>query len=233
MYYTRSFFYYIFFNIHKVKIKQYFFIILLIIVLISTSCSILSNYEIKIGKAICLEKSDLIYIKKITDDKIDKLTINTPYLKNTDIKGIKLYTDFDKTKKTRELLRTFFKERGFLVFIAKQYYNYNNNKNILAIINSKDHFDIVRIQKTENRQRNLTTDKIIKRLREWESKFRFEIIGAESYWIKARFITKPLDIRKFTEELILFCPELLNDGTGKIEDMIAKMHRDNSFFLLF
>jgi hypothetical protein len=40
-------------------------------------------------------------------------------------------------------------------------------------------------------------------------------------------------MKEFSLELIDFCPELLNDGTGKIEDIIARMHRDNSFYLLF
>ncbi|MBN2441316.1 MAG: DUF4253 domain-containing protein [Spirochaetales bacterium] len=211
------------------KKAAFFFIISLILI----SCAVISKDEMNLCKAMGLGKTDVIYIKKMTDEKITELIINSPYMENNNVKGINIYTSFDKTDETRRLLSSRFKERGYLVFLAGEFYNYDNRKNVLGIIQSNDQYDIIRIQKTADTERDITTLMIIERLKKWEQICRFTITGAGSYWIKARFIEKPADMKEFSHEITDFCPELLNDGTGKIEDLIAGMERDNSFYLIF
>jgi hypothetical protein len=206
---------------------------LFLISLALAACTAMSNEEMSICKAMGLRKNDAVYIKKITGETINDFIIDSPYVKKNMIKGLQVKVDFDKTGETRELLSGYFKEREYLVFQSKEHYNYNKKKNVLGIIKSTDHYDIIRVQKTADRGKNLTTGMIIDRLKQWEQICRFTITGADSYWIQAQFIEKPLDMEEFSREVTDFCPELLNDGTGKIEDIIARMERDNSFYLFF
>jgi hypothetical protein len=104
---------------------------------------------------------------------------------------------------------------------------------VLGIIKSKDQYDIIRIQKTSDTGKNKTTGAIIEKLKNWDRLCPFEIAGADTYWMKARFIKKPPDMKQFALEITDFCPELLDDGTGKIEDIIDTMQRENAFYLLF
>jgi hypothetical protein len=191
------------------------------------SCGKLTNKEISFGKAAGLNKKDLLYIKNATDSKIDDF--NT---KNETIKGIKVSVPFDKTESLRKYLNDTFKSKGYQVFIAG-YFNDPNRNNILGIIKSTDQFDIVRVQKIESNKKKHSTEDIVKRLISWDKEFKFEITRAGDYWIDANFITKPADMNKFARELTKFCPEILNDGTGKIEDVINGMNSSNSFNMIF
>jgi hypothetical protein len=207
----------------------YLFIILISSLLI-TSCSNVSNKELKFGKTIGLNEKDLIFIKKTTGLGIDEFVF-----KNSNTKGLKVFVEFDSTQKNRESLSKYFKPKGYLVFLSGQYYNRKGTKNFLTIIKSSDQFDIVKFQGTidSNKKRPKTNEVIIEQLKKWENDFKFEIAGAEIYYIEAKFITKPSNMNKFADELTKFCPELLNDGTGKIEDLISDMNKNNSFYMLF
>jgi hypothetical protein len=194
------------------------------------SCGKLTNDEISFGKAAGLHKEDLLFIKDLTNSKIDNFATNTET-----IKGLKINVLFEKTDAVREQLSNYFKTRGYLVFLAKQNYDAPGLKNILGIIKSTDQYDILRIQKTVDRRkkRGKTTDTIIEQFKKWEKDFKFEITGAEFYYVEAKFISKPSDMKNFTEEITKYCPELLNDGTGKIDDLMNNMNSKNSFNLLF
>jgi len=208
-------------------------IIIILIISIISSCASISKNELNYGKAAGLEKKDLTFIKNITKDKIEEFIINKSLLINPEIRGIIVYESYEKTENVQEILNDYFNDKGYLVLLTGQYNNYKNKKNNLAIIKTDDQYDIIRIQNTGKGRKNMTPEKIIEKLKEWEKKFQFEITGAQAYRVKAKFINKPSDINKFAEELTLFCPELLNDGSGKINDLIKNMEITNSFYLMF
>ncbi len=208
-------------------------IFIIFIIFIISSCVSISKDEFNIGAEAGLEKKDLLLIKKLTKDKIDKLVINKNLLINPDVKAIKVYVSFEKTGEVQKKLNDYFKSKDYLVLLTGQYNNYKNKKNNLAIIKTKDQYDILRIQNTGKGRKNMNPEKIIEKMKAWEKQFRFEITGAQSYMIQANFISKPPDIEKFASDLTSFCPELLNDGSGSLNDIIKNMNSTNSFYLIF
>jgi len=199
--------------------------IILVLLLIYTTCTALNYQEMQIITAAGLEKSDGIYIRKMVNGKIASLPITTA------MQAISVEVDFENTSWVRQSLNLYFKSKGWRVFLIQQYYDYNGQKNLLGILRTQDQYEIVRLQKTAIRKRS--TAEIIAQLKTWEAAFRLEISGAESYWVTAEFLDDPPDWERFAGELTAFCPELLNDGTGKISDMIADMQKTHSFTISY
>lgn len=204
-----------------------FFVFTLILFFGILSCGKLTNDEISFGKAAGLQKEDLLSIKDATKSEIDKINAT-----GDTIKGIKVSVPFDRTEILRKELSAMLKPKGYQVFIAG-YFNDPGRNNIIGIIKSGDQFDIVRVQKTKSNKKKHSTEDIINRLIIWNKDFTFEITRAGDFWIDANFITKPADMKKFALELTKFCPEILNDGTGKIEDIINGMNSSNTFNMIF
>jgi hypothetical protein len=207
--------------------KTKYFVLFLILSSGIFSCGKITDTEASLGKEAGLKEEDLLFIKDVTKSEIDK--ISTP---GDTIKGIKVSVPYDKTGNARKELRAVFKPKGYQVFIAG-FFNDPGRNNIIGIIRSGDQFDIVRVQKTKPSRKKYSTEDIVNRLIDWNKDFKFEITRAGEFWIDANFITKPADMNKFARELTKFCPEILNDGTGKIEDVINGMISSNSFSMIF
>jgi hypothetical protein len=212
--------------------KSYFRIFLFACCII-VSCTSPDIDEIRIGEAAGMDRRDLVFVKKITGSEIAAFNSAGSSAGIRANMGIEVAVDFGNTDTVRELLKSRFNVKGFLVFLAQQNYNADRKKNIIAIFKSMDQFDILRIRKTEDRKRHRATAVIIDILKTWEKQFRFEITGADSYWVEASFVEKPADMNKFAIEIGTLCPEVLNDGSGKIEDIVSAMNKKKSFYLLF
>jgi hypothetical protein len=215
------------------KIMKLVFISVCCVLSFALACTGIDPEEAKAIGLIGLNTKDAEYVKSVTKSKIVGFygadtdeAVNAPA-------GISMDVDFDRTESVRKTLSVHFAGGGFLVFLSKQNYDAENKKNILSIIRSEDQFDILRIQKTIDTRAGKTTQMIIDRLAKWKASFDFTITGAESYWVEASFVSMPSDMTTFATELAGYCPEIMNDGTGKIEDLVTDMKNRGSFFLFF
>jgi hypothetical protein len=105
------------------KYKCLKIIFLFMFSMITQSYSVLSDEEIEAGKTMGLGKSDLLYIKKITEEKIVTFMTDSPRIKENNIPGINVFVDFDKTYETQKILHDLFNNKGYIVFVAREYYN--------------------------------------------------------------------------------------------------------------
>ena len=70
---------------------------------------------------------------------------------------------------------------------------------------------------------DLDTDAIIERLTEWQRLCSFSVAGAEADTVDIKFATFPKDMDKFVQDLYEFCPDLVDQGTGCVHEMIEAM----------
>lgn len=68
------------------------------------------------------------------------------------------------------------------------------------------------VRGTNGENYDLTTDKILSRLKEWAERCEFSVLGAGFDWVELRFKTLPVNVEEFAEEVYDFCPDTLDQG---------------------
>lgn len=89
--------------------------------------------------------------------------------------------------------------------------------------NTQDPFDVLRKAGTNGANYDLDTEDIIARLIAWQSRCEFQVTGAEGDTLDLVFTSLPKDLDAFVAELYDFCPDLVDQGTGCVVEMIESM----------
>jgi hypothetical protein len=86
-----------------------------------------------------------------------------------------------------------------------------------------DPFAAIRTAHTGGPNYGLDTDAIIERLTKWQSLSSFRVTDAKGDAVDIKFATLPKDMDAFVRDLYEFCPDLVDQGTGCLHEMIEAM----------
>jgi hypothetical protein len=85
---------------------------------------------------------------------------------------------------------------------------------------TNDSLALVREAGTGGPNFDLDNDAIIARLQQWQSLCSFRVVSADYDAIEIQFDTLPKDMDAFAKELYQFCPDLVDQGTGCMAEML-------------
>jgi len=88
---------------------------------------------------------------------------------------------------------------------------------------NNDAFELIRKAETGAPNFDMDTQAIIARLQQWQALCKFRINRAEGDTIEINFDTLPADMDAFVKDLYDFCPDLVDQGTGCVAEMIEEM----------
>jgi hypothetical protein len=88
---------------------------------------------------------------------------------------------------------------------------------------STDPFALIREAGTNAGNYDLDTEDIINRLKQWQSLCSFTVKSAGHDRVDIEFATLPADMNAFAQDLYDFCPDLVDQGTGCMAEMIETM----------
>jgi hypothetical protein len=86
-----------------------------------------------------------------------------------------------------------------------------------------DPFALIREAGTNAGNYDLDTEDIINRLKQWQSLCSFTVKSAGFDRVDIEFATLPADMDAFAQDLYDFCPDLVDQGTGCVSEMIESM----------
>ena len=86
-----------------------------------------------------------------------------------------------------------------------------------------DPFAAVRAAVTDAPNFSLDNADIINRLAQWQSLCSFVVKSAKKDQIEIEFTTLPKDMEAFARELYDFCPDLVDQGTGCVHEMLESL----------
>ena len=86
-----------------------------------------------------------------------------------------------------------------------------------------DSFTAIREAGTGAPNFDLDTEAIIGRLTKWQSICSFSVVAAEGDTVDITFATFPKDMDAFIRDLYGFCPDLVDQGTGCVHEMVEMM----------
>jgi hypothetical protein len=85
---------------------------------------------------------------------------------------------------------------------------------------NENEFAMIREQHTSAPNFDLNTEAIIAELRRWKTLSSFRVIEAGGDRATIQFDTLPVDMDSFVKELYAFCPDLVDQGTGCVAEMV-------------
>src|SRR6476620_7773975 len=88
---------------------------------------------------------------------------------------------------------------------------------------TNDPFAAIREAETSAPNFDLDNAEIIDHLKQWQSLCSFVVKGAEGDRIEIEFTTLPNDMDAFARDLYDFCPDVVDQGTGCVHEMIESL----------
>ncbi|WP_270584780.1 DUF4253 domain-containing protein [Bacillus smithii] len=174
-------------------------------------------------------------IKQVTNNSIQPFNINDLY-NDGELRtvGISFVTFEEQAEKLVIELQSQIKQLGYLAFICERSFSQGSKSRCrIGIIKGNDQFDILKIQQTNGDNYEISNEDVISKLREWNNRYPFIIVGADYDWIDANFIVLPTDqeMKSFAQEMYEFCPDIVEQGTGSIEELIEEIKETKKLVL--
>jgi hypothetical protein len=145
------------------------------------------------------------------------------------VNGFSVPVPEQETARTLSLLRQKLLPRKYLAFIIEVNEALRSDK--IGILKGSDQYEILRVMQTNGDDYDITNEDIIERLKEWEKQYPFEIIGAEYDWVEIEFKSVPADIRSFALEVYDFCPDVVDQDLGSIDELTREIKETRRVFL--
>ncbi|MCW3466740.1 DUF4253 domain-containing protein [Chitinophaga nivalis] len=139
------------------------------------------------------------------------------------------YDEGDNPLEMVDQLLEDFNRKGYHIFRSAESFGPEPDK--IAVLKSADQFDILRYKGTNGNNFGISTDSLIKRLREWDTQYHFQIIGADHDWVELKFGTVPPDFTDLAQQVYDFCPDIVDQGTETVQALSEEMQRTHTLYL--
>lgn len=123
---------------------------------------------------------------------------------------------------------------GLIAFIGCTKSHAENSEPGSEIVLAKgtDQFEILRVAASDAINFDMTTEDIIKKLKEYDASYGIDIFHAETDTIEFRFKRMPDDLPAFCKDLYKFCPDIVDQGLETV-DNLEQTIRETEMVLLW
>ncbi len=101
----------------------------------------------------------------------------------------------------------------------------------VVIAPGSSQFDILRVAASDGINYDLTTEDLVRELTSWDEAFGVDIWQAETDTIQLRLKSLPKDMMKFARRVYEFCPDIVDQGTGSVEELGRSIQAKKEVFL--
>ncbi len=102
----------------------------------------------------------------------------------------------------------------------------------IAIVQAKNQLEAVKRVGTSSKNYDVSNEKVLEKLESWNHKINYKIMVIDVNRIEGYLLSNPLSMKKFTEEIYEFCPDVIDKGYGTMDAMI-KYYEVNKYFWLW
>jgi len=191
----------------------------------------LSRSELHLASQIGFEEDVLLLVKEEARSPLHRLSGYGEDEYQIVANGIVISVPWSRSDQVLWSLREKLKPRQYMAFQIE----INNALKVdrIGIIKGTDQYDILRIMHTNGDEDDVSHEDVIAKLKQWEKRFRFEIVGAENDWVEIEFRTMPQDLKAFAEDVYAFSPDTVNEGTGSLAELVKDINATKRLVLLW
>lgn len=143
-------------------------------------------------------------------------------------KGISFNLLEEDSEKILFRFREKLKSKGYLMFLSHVGFE---SPSTISIIPSHNKFDILRLQKTDGINYDVENEDVINKLKEWDKQYGIDIVGADYDWVDLILLKQIEDVPKLAKEVYSFCPDVVDQGVGTIEELEKILKEHNRVYL--
>ncbi len=175
--------------------------------------------EKQLAVAIGFEEQICQIVKQETGGSLERLqAINEEY-ELEPARGLSIAVDRKDVDALIAKLQPQLVPLGYRVFWSEALEADGRQKNDeLAVLNTADPYSIVQVKRANGANYGVSMDDVLARLKDWENRCRFEIVGAAGAWVAIQFETLPENLCAFAEEIYDFCPDTVEQGVGLMDE---------------
>jgi hypothetical protein len=101
----------------------------------------------------------------------------------------------------------------------------------LVVGQGTSQFDILRIAASDAVNFDLDTEDLVRKIQAWDAAYGVDIFQAETDTIQFRLKKLPDDLKKFAAEVYEFCPDIVDQGVGSVEDLAEEIRATDKLLL--
>ncbi|GCC53520.1 DUF4253 domain-containing protein [Chryseotalea sanaruensis] len=148
---------------------------------------------------------------------------------NKKIGGISFNASEDMAFELIQKLRKKFREKGHFIYISEMNSGYSPEE--VTILKTDDMFDLIRFEGTNGVNHDIFTEDIIEKLTEWHHAYGLDIVASGFDVVQAYYENTPTDLNKHSEDLYEFCPDIVDQGSGTLEELQLSITRTQQLYL--
>jgi len=189
----------------------------------------LSRSELNLATQIGFEADVLLLVKEEARSPLHRMSGYDGDGYQIMANGIVISVPWSRSDQVLWSLREKLKRRNYMAFQIE----INNSLKVdrIGIIKGTDQYEILRIMHTNGDDDDVSHEDVIAKLKQWETRIRFEIVGAENDWVEIEFRTMPQDLKAFAEDVYEFSPNTVDEGTGSLAELVKDISATKSLVL--
>lgn len=123
--------------------------------------------------------------------------------------------DGEEAERMMNKVQPFLLRNGYRAFWSRRR---DGSGDEVVVLKTKDHYAIVKAQRTDGANYEVTHKAVLAKLRRWEKQCEFEVVGASQDWVALVFHKLPKNICSFAEDVYRFCPDTVEQGVGLMRE---------------
>lgn len=137
------------------------------------------------------------------------------------VRGIVASVPESRTEQVLSALGTRLAPFGIIAFIADINEPIKSDK--IGFLKCTDQYEILRVMYTNGNEDDISHEDLLERLKEWEAKYPFDIIGAGHDWVELEFKILPDNVKAFAEEVYDFSPDVVDEDLGTVQELVKDL----------
>lgn len=142
--------------------------------------------------------------------------------------GVRFEVPYQRTDTVLRTLRARVKPRGCVAFVSEQKFGFGGAPDKIAIMKTGDQFDILRVCATSAPNFDIDNAAVIAKLKDWEKRYPFQITAAACDSATIVFEDVPSDLDAFAKEVYEFCPDIVDQGCGSVDELAKEIRKDRT-----
>ncbi len=144
-----------------------------------------------------------------------------------DIEGIRIAVpEEDRDAIVHTLQETL--QQDYVVYFSEQ--NFGHGPDVVTVLQSADRYDALRFEGCNGINYDIYTDDIIAHLEALEKEHPFVLKGVGVDFLQGDFLTVPDDVETLAQYMYEFCPDIVDQGTGTVEELANEIKNTGSFY---
>lgn len=101
----------------------------------------------------------------------------------------------------------------------------------LVVAVTRNQFDILRIAASDAVNYGRDTEDLVRTVQSWDERYGIDIYAARTDTIQLRLKSLPQDMKAFANEVYEFCPDIVDQGDGDVENLAAEIAATKAVYL--